>query len=71
MGRHTQKAKPVQGQCQPTKNNKTNKKKLQNYTATNCTIHNIKLNTTTRYKNINGHINGETGNGGKILGLDH
>ena len=62
MGRHTQKAKPVQGVSLQ----KITKQTWRNNYKTTCSIHNIKLNTMTRYNNINGHINGETGNGGKI-----
>ena len=72
MGRHTQKAKPVQGVSLTivrTKN-KTHTKKpnsLQNYIRT--TALTKKQNTTTGY--INGHVNIGKGSVGKISGLNH
>jgi len=53
MGRHTQKAKPVQGvSLQKIINkNKLTKQTWRNNYKTTCTIHNIKLNTMTTYKN--------------------
>ena len=70
MGRHTQKAKPVQGvrlTIVHTKKTHKDTNNLQSYIRT--TALTTKQNTTTGY--INDHINIEKRSARKILGLNH
>jgi len=74
MGRHTQKAKPVQGVSLTIvrKKNKTHTKKpnsLQNYIRTTAFTKKTKHNY--RIPGINGHVNIGKGSVGKISGLNH